>query len=290
MTEKQSRVEEKAEEPRVEVSNIQQSSKMPDIGSKPSQPCQFNFLKRPFGKKNVVYRSFQAAWFDRWQWLHYGCSRDVVFCFTYIKAIKTGKMKISGNAKDSSFIFNGFHSWKEAIRCLNTHEQTSTHKTAVELLVTIPETTQDVGEMLSSSLAVKKKANRQVLMKIAQNILFLAKQGIPLHGDSSEVDSNFMQLLKLHSIDDPQINSFIQQKKDKYCSPQMQNEILKVMTLHVVRQIATSIQQANFFTIMADEVTDCSNKEQVTICFRTVDDDFQPLSVYMLWNLFKLMY
>ena len=27
---------------------------------------------------------------------------------------------------------------------------------------------------------------------------------------------------------------------------------------------------------MADEVTDCSNKEQVAICFRTVDDNFQP--------------
>ena len=89
-------------------------------------------------------------------------------------------MKISGNAKDSSFIFNGFHSWKEAIRCLNTHKQTLIH---MELLITIPETTQDVGEMLSSSLAVKKKANCQVLMKIAQNILFLAKQGIPLRGE-----------------------------------------------------------------------------------------------------------
>ena len=85
-----------------------------------------------------------------------------------------------------------------------------------------------------------------------------------------------MQLLKLRSIDDPQINSFIQQKKDKYCSPQIQNEILKVMALHVVRQIATSIRQAKFFTIMADEVTDCSNKEQVAICFRTVDNNFEP--------------
>ena len=160
MTEERSRVKERAEEPRVEAGNTAQSSKMPDIGSKPSQPRRFNFPKRPFGKKNVVYRSFQAAWFDRWRWLHYDCSRDVAFCFTCIKAIKAGKMKISGNTKGSSFIFNGFHSWKEAIRCLNTHEQTSTHKTAVELLVIIPETTQDVGEMLSSSLAVKKKANR----------------------------------------------------------------------------------------------------------------------------------
>ena len=55
-----------------------------------------------------------------------------------------------------------------------------------------------------------------------------------------------MQLLNLRSIADPQITSFIQQKRDKYCSPQIQNEIQKVMALHVVRQIATSIQQAKY--------------------------------------------
>ena len=200
----------------------------------------------------------------------------MAFCFTCIKAINTGKMKLSGNMKDSSLIFNGFHSWKEAVRCLNTHEQTSTHKKAVELPINIPETTRDVGEMLSSSLAAEKTANRQVLLRISKSILFLAKQGIPLHGDGTEEDGNFMQLLKLRSIDHPNIDSFIQQKRDKYCSPQIQNEILKVMARHILRNIAKSIQQAKYFTIMADEVTDCSNKEQVAVCFRTVDENFEP--------------
>ena len=136
-----------------------QPSDLPDVGDEPNQPRRYNFPKRLFGKKSVVYHSFQAAWFDRWRWLHYDCSRDLAFCFTCIKAIKTGKMKLAGNAKDSSFIFNGFHSWKEAIRCLNTHEQTSTHKRAVEMSITIPETTHDIGEMLSLSLAAKKNAN-----------------------------------------------------------------------------------------------------------------------------------
>ena len=72
-------------------------------------------------------------------------------------------MKLSGNMKDSSLIFNGFHGWKEAVRCLNTHEQTSTHKKAVELLINIPETTHDIEEMLSSSLAAKETANLEVL-------------------------------------------------------------------------------------------------------------------------------
>ena len=48
------------------------------------------------------------------------------------------------------------------------------------------------------------------------------------------------------------------------------------MALHILRNIAKSIQQAKYFTIMADEVTDCSNKEQVAVCFRTVDENFEP--------------
>lgn len=134
-------------------------------------------------------------------------------------------MKLSGNMKDSSLIFNGFDSWKEAVKCLNMHEQTSMLKKAVELLISIPETTRDIGEMLSSSLATKKNENRQVLLKIGKSILFLVKQEILLCGDDTEKDGNFMQLLKLRSIDHSKIDSFIQQKRDKYCSPQIQNEI-----------------------------------------------------------------
>ena len=38
--------------------------------------------------------------------------------------------------------------------------------------------------------------------------------------------------------------------------------------------VSYSIEKAKYFTIMDDEVTDSSNKEQVIICFRSVDDQF----------------
>lgn len=51
--------------------------------------------------------------------------------------------------------------------------------------------------MPSLSLAIKKNKNQQVLLKIAESILILAKQDITLCGDGTEEDDNFMQLLKL---------------------------------------------------------------------------------------------
>ena len=42
----------------------------------------------------------------------------------------------------------------------------------------------------------------------------------------------------------------------------------------MMRQISANIQNATFFTIMTDEVADVSNKEQLVICIRWVDDCF----------------
>ena len=46
------------------------------------------------------------------------------------------------------------------------------------------------------------------------------------------------------------------------------------MALGMMRQISANIQNATFFTIMADETADVSNKEQLAICIRRVDDCF----------------
>ena len=51
----------------------------------------------------------------------------------------------------------------------------------------------------------------------------------------------------------------------------MQNEMMKVMALDVLRDVAASIQCSPVYSIMADKSTDSSNREQVVICLRWVD-------------------
>ena len=191
-------------------------------------------------------------------------------------AVKTGKLKLSGNVKESAFICGGFSNWRDGTRCFSSHENSTTHKTAVEVVITLPKTTGNVGVMLSSSLEAESQMNRQCLLKIAQNIRFLARQCIPFRGDGDEKDSNFMQMLYLRALDDSNLLHHLERRSDKYTSPQIQNELIKVMALNVLRGIAKFIQDHKFFSLMADEVTDISNKEQVIVCFRSVDDDFNP--------------
>ena len=45
------------------------------------------------------------------------------------------------------------------------------------------------------------------------------------------------------------------------------------MAQHVLRSIAGQIQDSRFVTVMIDETTDVCNQEQVTVVFRTVDEN-----------------
>ena len=70
-----------------------------------------------------------------------------------------------------------------------------------------------------------------MLLKILQNIMFLARQNISLGVDKDECDSNFNQLLRLRSYDDCNILNWLKKKKDKYTSGDIQNEMSEVMAL-----------------------------------------------------------
>ena len=100
-----------------------------------------------------------------------------------------------------------------------------------------------------------------------------------------ESDGNFIQLLKLE--DDQAVVDWLQRKCNKYTSHEVQNEILKIMALHVLRVIATSLQSSQFLTVMIDKTTDISNCKQVVI----VSGELQIVLKYLkiLWDYIMLI-
>ena len=55
----------------------------------------------------------------------------------------------------------------------------------------------------------------------------------------------------------------------------MKNEMMKVMSVNILRNMSTILQATPFYTIMVDETVDVSNKDQVVVCLRWVDDNFE---------------
>lgn len=122
-------------------------------------------------------------------------------------------------------------------------------------MITIPSTTGNVGEQLSRQFASQMKCNRQALYQIFSTIKFLCRQGLPLRGDGSGFDGNLQQLLKMKADEDLNLTEWLKRKENVYTSPDIQNEIIKLMGLQILRGIAINLQNSPFLTIMADETT-----------------------------------
>ena len=56
------------------------------------------------------------------------------------------------------------------------------------------------------------------------------------------------------------MSKFLEKQQLKYTSPEVQNEFLSIMSAQILR---ANIQRAVYYTVMVDETTDKSNKEQV---------------------------
>lgn len=259
------------------------------IPERPHQP-KITFPHRTFGKQK---RAFCATWFDRFPWIHYQDATDVVFCY-YCLVAEMRSLPTTAY-KEDTFAKTGFFNWKKALQKFEKHESTLAHRQSVDLVQEIPETSKNVGEMLSEEYGKKTRSNRKILMTILSNLQFLAHQGLALRGEwiyankqdeheeeqeatgsqRVEARSNFIQLLKLRAIDNPDILVWLERSQRKYTSPDIQNEMLQIMALKVLREIASTISNEQWYTIMADETTDISNSEQLVTCLRHVNDDLE---------------
>ena len=79
----------------------------------------------------------------------------------------------------------------------------------MEAVLTIPATTRDVAELLLSAHAKENAANRKNLVFVGECLKHLARQGLALRGDGSEVGSNFYQPLLLRANHDPAIKGML---------------------------------------------------------------------------------
>ena len=164
-------------------------------------------------------------------------------CHVCAMAVKT--KKLLPNRGDAAFVSNGFGIWNDATVGFNKHEASLHHRDAVQMML---RRASDVGEMLSKEHANQKAENRTCLLKILSNLQFLSRQGLPLRGDgTNEDDSNFKQLLKLRALDDPVINTWLEKKRDKYVSHDIQNELLQEMAHSLLRRVTNRIRDAQFF-------------------------------------------
>ena len=138
-------------------------------------------------------------------------------------------------------------------------------------MITLPSATRNIGKQLSQQHVVGKTRNRNFL----HSIKFLSRQGLDLrrHGDDS--DGNLVQLLRMKAESDHNLATWLEKKDNTYLSPDIQNEIIQVMGLSLLRKLAAKFHNSPLLTAMADETRDASNTEQVALVIRRVTECFE---------------
>lgn len=237
----------------------------------------WNAPKQP---RNTTYhgdednRRFRNCWFDMFSWLEYEetaeCKAGGAFCF-YCRQAKLRKL-ITTSKCESAFTSVGFHKWKNAVQMYKKHEMTASHKTSVAA-VTAVLSNANVGAKISQQAEVIRTQNTKMLTCIFTSLKYLCRQGLAIRGKTDEC-SNFHQLMLTRAPDIEGMKQWLT-KKTNWTSHGIQDEIVEVMAMSVMREIASSISNQGFYGLMADETQDASLTEQLVVCIRTVSNSLQ---------------
>lgn len=248
-------------------------------------PKDFKFPKQ---KEN---RKCRPEWFSLYPWLRYSPSLDGLFCLPCVLfASDKSQNKLIKLVKEP------FDRWSNAAYYLKSH---SNHKLGVHKLSslkfehfvsTMKSKSESIDVKLDTIAKKEIQTNRSFLRPIIDSIKFCGRQGIPLRGhfDQSKFhpevgDSNpdnnpgvFVELLNFRvrggdeNLKEHMNNSL---PGASYISAKSQNEIISICG-HLIRQkIIKKITDSKFYTVLCDEASDCSNKEQMSLVIRYVDSE-----------------
>ncbi|KAE9536596.1 hypothetical protein AGLY_006998 [Aphis glycines] len=131
--------------------------------------------------------------------------------------------------------------------------------------------------------------NRKILSSIIETIILIGRQEIALRGhrDSGSIlsefptynDGNFRALLRFRvdSGDNTlnyhlsRIEAMLSNRSTSYISLKIQNEIIEICGKVILDKIVSKVNEAECFSLLADETTDISGIEQFSLCVRYIE-------------------
>ena len=115
--------------------------------------------------------------------------------------------------------------------------------------------------------------NTKALLLITDTIQFLVKQWLGLGGNnwdkgSKREDGNFTSLLDFLSNNSTDLKSHLHSspKNARYLSPKIQNDLIRINGDLIQQSVVEEYNASPFWSVMADEATDVSITEQLSVC------------------------
>lgn len=102
-------------------------------------------------------------------------------------------------------------------------------------------------------------------------LVMMEKHNIAIRGHQEE-DSNVMAMLSVLAKENSVLRNHLENapRISKYTSPDIQNEIIFFSAKQILDGIIDNCKRSVIYALIADESTDVTNKEQISVCIRFV--------------------
>lgn len=260
-------------------------------GSEPYQNRDGPFVdtvQRSGDKIKGKSRHFHAEWFYKAlpngekvlrKWMVYSPIKKSLYCFC---------CKLFTHHETKQSFVNGFNSWWKLNPKVSEHENSEGHLSCFEkwkILENGLRLQKTIDHEHQMVLDQEKKKWRDILSRLLDVILFLARQNLPLRGHregiSSDNRGNFLELVNLLSKYDPVLKEHMiriehaiactkSKRVDSYLSKDIQNEFISLLGREVKNNILDDIKKAKYFGIIFDSTPDISHVDQMSYVIRYV--------------------
>ncbi|XP_057538192.1 uncharacterized protein LOC130815725 [Amaranthus tricolor] len=212
---------------------------------------------------------------QKWDWLEYSVEKDAAFCF----ACYLFKSDVEIYNGDDAFVNGGFRGWNKPDKFQkHVGGLKSAHNVAYEKYVNLRDAKKTSIEVVFDNASQAQMDSYHIRLNASLTCLrFLLGQGLAFrgHDESEESNSrgNFLELLKWlgEKVDEVKQHTF--QNGPKNCqltSPKIQKDIINCCAKETTKRIIEEVGDG-YFSILADESSDVSQKEQLALVLRFVN-------------------
>ena len=254
-------------------------------------PCQPG-LNEPYQfPTDELGRKFQISWYvksfgkgnmkEERNWLVYSPTNQKMYCQA---CWLFADCKSENYSKEWSDPDSGVFNWKKGIEKIAKHEASNQHKNAIHQYLLAKYRISNDNTVISGLISQERRQverNREVLKRMIDATLFLAKQGLSFRGHrehscltdgSSGNTGNFRELLSLLAKYDSTLDNHLkfEKRNELYLSHDVQNDLIQSLASELSATIDNEVKSAQFFSLIIDSTIDISSIDQMSVSLRSV--------------------
>lgn len=248
---------------------------------RPHGPFPKNEEKRSFSSEYYSFKLPTGQQILR-TWLCYSPTHDKVYCEPcWLFADRNLPYKHQSWSR-------GINDWKGLSKKIKLHQESSIHLRAC-MDYDLWKRKGTVDDALEVERRRKTNIWKQILRRIIDVTLTLATNNLAFRGHREKLGElhcgNFLSIIHLLTKYDPVLKDILDKQECSitYLSPQIQNEIISLLSAEVEKEIINEIQAAPFYSIIMDTTQDIAKVDQLSTIFRYVtvnmDDKNQPQDI-----------